>query len=48
MHKTAWVLHNIYIYHIYPEEDEELGSSTEVVSGDSWTDYELKWNRIDQ
>jgi hypothetical protein len=27
---------------IHPEEDEELGRSTEFVSGDSKTDYGLK------
>jgi hypothetical protein len=27
---------------IYPEEDEELGRSTESVLGDSKTDYGLK------
>jgi hypothetical protein len=26
----------------YPEEDEELGRSTELASGDSKTDYGLK------
>jgi hypothetical protein len=38
MHKTAWG--------IYPEEDEELSRSTELVSGDSKIDYKHTNNLV--